>query len=183
MLGVMNWLNRRIEKHITLQICTFLFAGNTIWLVSLRLLGFLPENGHPMIFILILLGVFIGSATGIWFSTITSSIVADLADEQELLTHERQEGMFFAAQLFSLKFVTGIGNFVGGFVLDWVGMPVNAQPGTVPADVLVKLGIVMGPVLGAFMVAPYVFARKIEMTKERYTEVSAALTARHAAGN
>lgn len=181
MLLVMNKLNERLEKHVILQICTFLFAGNTIWLVSLRLLGILPENGHPIIFPLILVGVFIGSATVMWFQTISSSVIADIGDEQELLTHERQEGMFFAAQGFSIKFVTGIGNFVGGIVLQIIHLPPNAAPGTVEPEVLFKLGIVMGPIVAASLVIPWLFARKITLTKERHEEVRVALQARHAA--
>jgi Na+/melibiose symporter-like transporter len=180
MLGVMDWLSKRIEKHIILQICTFVFAANTIWLVSLRLLGILPDNGHPLIFALILVTVFIGSATTIWFQTITSSVIADIGDEQELLTHERQEGMFFAAQGFSIKFVTGIGSFVGGFVLDIIQMPAYAAPGSIPSEVVFKLGIVMGPILTVCMIVPYFFARKITLTRERHDEIRLALEERHA---
>ncbi len=178
MLTVMDWFSRRFEKHVILQICTFIFAANGVWLISLRLLDLLPANGHPLIFILILVGVFIGSANLIWFQTMTSSVIADIGDEQEFLTHERQEGMFFAAQGFSIKFVSGIGNFVGGVVLEFIELPINAAPGTVPAEVLFKMGIVVGPVLALFTVIPFLFARRITLTRERHDEIRAELDSR-----
>jgi Na+/melibiose symporter-like transporter len=181
MLLVMNKLNQILEKHVILQICTFLFAGNTIWLISLRLLGILPENGHPIIFPLILVSVFIGSATVMWFQTISSSVIADIGDEQELITHERQEGMFFAAQGFSIKFITGIGSFVGGLVLQFIHLPPGAAPGTVAPDVLFKLGVIMGPVVALSLIVPWYFSRKITLTRDRHDEVRTALEARHAA--
>jgi Na+/melibiose symporter-like transporter len=181
MLGVMKWLNERLEKHTILKICTFLWAANTLWLVSLRLLDLLPENGNPWIFRLILVQAFISTVSTIWFQTISSSVIADIGDEQEFLTHERQEGMFFAAQGFSIKFVTGIGSFAGGIILDVVRLPIGAAPGTVDPDIVFNLGLVMGPILTIFFVIPFLFARKISLTKARHDEVRQALLARHAA--
>ena len=180
MLFVMNWLNRHVEKHKAIQYCNFLFAINALWLVSLRLLDILPDNDHPLVFGLILSQVFVGSATIIWYQTITSSVIADIGDEQEYLTHKRNDGMFFAAQGFSLKFVTGIGSFIGGFVLDFIKLPANAAPGTIPAEVLFNLGIVMGPLLALFFLVPYFFARRIKLSKERYDEVRLELEQRAA---
>jgi Na+/melibiose symporter-like transporter len=180
MLGIMTWLSKKFEKHIILQICTFIFAANGIWLIALRLLDILPANGHAIIFPLILVGVFIGSANLIWFQTMVSSVIADIGDEQEYLTHERQEGMFFAAQGFSIKFVSGVGNFVGGVVLEFIELPVNAAPGTVSAEVLFKMGVVVGPVLTVFTIIPFLFARRITMTRARHDEIRAVLDERAA---
>ena len=181
MMFAMKPLNKRLEKDVVVKICTFIFAANTFWLISLRLLGVLPENGHPIIFPLILLGAFIGSATVIWFQTITSSIIADIGDEQELLTHERQEGVFFAAQGFSIKFVTGIGGFVGGLVLKFVELPADARPGEVDPAILFKMGLVMGPVMTIFMAIPFLLSRNILLSKERHEEVRMALQTRYTA--
>lgn len=181
MMAIMEPLNKRLEKHFIVKVCTFIFAANTLWLVSFRLLGILPENGHPIIFPLILVGAFIGSATTIWFQTITSSIIADIGDEQELLTHERQEGVFFAAQGFSIKFVSGIGGFVGGLVLKFVELPVGAMPGEVAPEILFKMGLVMGPLLTLFMTVPFLLSRQILLSKGRHEEVRIALEARYAA--
>lgn len=181
MLLVMKWLNNRFEKHVILKICTFLWAANVFWLATLRLLDLLPANGDPWIFRLILVQVFVGTASTIWFQTISSSVIADIGDEQEYLTHERQEGMFFAAQGFSIKFVTGIGGFAGGFILDIVRIPTGAAPGTVDPDIVFNLGLVMGPILTIFFIIPFLFARKIALTREKHDEIRNALIERHAA--
>lgn len=181
MLLIMGWISKHFEKHHILQICTFIFAANGIWLIGLRLLDILPANGDPLIFSLILVYIFIGAANLIWFQTMTSSVIADIGDEQEYLTHQRQEGMFFAAQGFSIKFVSGIGNFIGGIVLEVIELPVNAAPGSVPADTLFQMGIVVGPILSLFTLIPFLFARKITLTRERHDQIRAELDARAAA--
>ena len=88
--------------------------------------------------------------------------------------------MFFAAQGFSIKFVSGVGNFVGGVVLEFIELPVNAAPGTVAAEVLFKMGVVVGPILTVFTIIPFLFARKITMTRERHDEIRAVLDERAA---
>lgn len=179
MTGVMGRLNQRIEKQRALQFCVLGLVLNTLWLVPGRLLGLLPENDTVAIFVLVALSGMIGSALVIWFQTVSSSVIADITDEQEFVTHQRQEGVFFAAQGFSIKFVTGIGNLVGGVVIDVIGLPVGAQPGTIAADVIFDLGVVMGPIMALCLAVPYCYARKLTLSRARHAEVRAELDRRH----
>jgi Na+/melibiose symporter-like transporter len=183
MMVFMGWLNHRFEKQQVLRICILGLVMNTLWLVPGRLLGIIPENGHPLLFPLILFQGYLSAAFIIWFQTVSSSVIADISDEQEYLTHQRQEGMFFAAQGFSIKFVTGIGNFLGGVVIDIIRLPVGAVPGTVDLEVLFNLGIFMGPVIALFLVVPYFFSRRLRMSREQHAEIRAALDERSGAGD
>lgn len=178
MMVFMGWLNRRFEKQRVLQLCILGIVINTLWLVPGRLLGWLPDNHDPLLFPLVLLQGFISAAFVIWFQTVSSSVIADITDEQEYYTHQRQEGMFFAAQMFSIKFVTGIGNLLGGFVIQYIQLPPNAEPGTVDASVLFELGVVMGPIIAGFLLVPYFFARRLQMSRARHEEIRTALNER-----
>ncbi|MEM1434560.1 MAG: MFS transporter [Pseudomonadota bacterium] len=178
MLLLMNTLNRRFEKQRVLELCILGLVLNTLWFVPGRLLGLIPGNDHPVVFPLVLIHGYISAALVIWFQTVSASAIADISDEQELVTSRRQEGVFFAAQGFSIKFVTGIGNLLGGVVIDLIRLPVGATPGTVDADVLFDLGIVMGPVIAGFLFLPYLYARRLELSRARHAEIRAALDQR-----
>lgn len=180
MMACMQRLNARLEKQQVLTLCIVGLALNTLWLVPGRLLGFMPANGTGALFALILLNGGISVALIIWLQTVGSSIIADIADEQELVTRNRQEGVFFAAQSFSIKFVTGIGLLLGGATIDLVGIPANAAPGSLPSDVLFNLGIVMGPVQALLLMVPYFYARQLRTSKAEHARVRSLLDARAA---
>lgn len=180
MMAVMGWLNERVEKQTALKACIAVLVVNGIWFIPGRLLGWMPDNHTTGLFSLVLLHGYISVAALIWFVAITSSMIADIADEQELLTRKRQEGMFFAAQGFSIKFVSGVGTFAGGLIIDFVGLPPGAAPGTVDEQVLFELGMVMGPGLVFLLAVPYVFARRFNLSRARHAEIRVSLDARNA---
>ena len=181
MFGLMPWLNERFEKQQVLRLCILGLALNTLWLVPGRLLGILPANGSTALFALFLLHAAISVVFIIWLQTVGSSIIADIADEQELATGIRQEGMFFAAQGFSIKFVTGIGLLLAGATIDLVGIPANAAPGSLPEDVLFNLGIIMGPVHVLLTAMPLLYAYRIKTSKQDHARIRAALETRNSA--
>ena len=178
MMSLMGRLNERFEKQRVLVICILGLVINALWLVPGRLLGILPDNDHAVVFPLVLLQSYIAAGFVIWFQTVSASLIADISDEQEYLTHQRQEGMFFAAQGFSIKFVTGIGTFLGGIVIEIIRLPAGAAPGTVDAQVLFELGIVMGPLLAGALAIPYFFARRLNTSRLDHAKIRAELDLR-----
>ncbi|MEM7218434.1 MAG: MFS transporter [Pseudomonadota bacterium] len=182
MSALMRRLNRQLEKQQALLWASVLLGANAMWLIPGRLLGLMPDNGSDALFALILLQGWLSIATIIWFQTVSASLIADIADEQELRTGKRQEGVFFAAQGFAQKVPSGLGNFFGGIVLDVIRLPVGAQPGSVGSEVLFGLGLVMGPLVGILLLTGILFARAIRTSRERHGEVRAALDAKASAG-
>lgn len=178
MMAIMGRLNQRIEKQRALQICIVGLTVNSMWLIPGRLVGIVPENSHPIVFPLVLLQGYVGAALVIWFQTILASLIADISDEQEVVTHQRQEGMFFAVQGLSIKIVTGVGSYLGGIVLDVIRLPAGAAPGTVSPDTLFGLGIVMGPIMAVSLAVPYFFARRLRLSRARHAEIRAELDLR-----
>ncbi len=173
-------LSKRFEKHHLLQFAFIGYGLNLVWFIGLRLLGWLPENGHELLFVLFFVQSMFQTMCMMIIHIISASIIADIVDEQELLTGKRQEGVFFAAQGFSAKAVSGFGTFFGGLVLDFVKMPLDAEPGKVAPEVLFKLGLIVGPILGCFFVIPYLATTRFNVSRARHAEIQQALTERKA---
>ncbi len=92
------------------------------------------------------------------------ALLADIADEHELSSGRRQEGVMFAAAFFAAKFVTGFGYLVAGPFLDWIGLEAGAVPGETPATVSWGLGLMMGPGLSLVLLIPIWMAFRLRLS-------------------
>ena len=115
--------------------------------IVLRLLGLFPANHSPFLLPLLLVGNSIVVTLIIVSSILISSMVADVVEDSELSTGRRSEGLFFAANSFMAKSVSGVGIFGSTVLLSAIGFPRGAQPGQVSADVVRNLGLVYIPIL------------------------------------
>jgi Na+/melibiose symporter-like transporter len=77
--------------------------------------------------------------------TIFSSMIADLVEQSEIKTGRRSEGLFFAAVTFTRKATHGLGTLAAGIILSVVSFPQEANPGSVPAETLARLGWLYAP--------------------------------------
>ena len=73
------------------------------------------------------------------------SALADIADEHELKTGRRQEGIFYSARTFFAKVTNGIGHIVAGIALDAVEFPIGVAASEIPPDKIFALGLIDGP--------------------------------------
>jgi len=109
------------------------------------------------------------------------SMVADIVDERELETGQRQEGIFFAATSFSAKATSGLGSFFAGIALDLIAWPRGAHIKTaadVPPETIVNLGLVYGPIIAAFGFVSIWCYTHHRLTRERHAEILVALAER-----
>lgn len=155
---------------------TLLFAQLVI---NLRLLGLMPANGSPM-----LLPALVANAAGFTFtlgvgSVAVFSMIGDIVDEDELNTGMRREGLFYSARTFFAKASSSFGHFVAGVALDlFVRLPFGAVPGELDSEVLTRMGIVAGPIMGlAALVSLLIYSRH-RLNRERHAEILAALRER-----
>lgn len=178
---LMPLLSRRFEKHHLLEFAFIGYGLNLVWFTGLRLLGVLPDNGHWSILALYILFTCFSTGCMMFIHILPASIIADIVDEHEYETGLRQEGVFFAAQGFSGKATSGFGTFFGGWVLDFVKMPQDAKidPSEVPAEVLFKFGLIVGPILGAFFLIPYLATTRFSVSRAQHAEIQQALAERH----
>ena len=106
------------------------------------------------------------------------SILADIVDEQNYETRQRQEGVAFAALMFSTKAFSGVGTLLGGWVLDFIQFDVNATPGEAPPEVLFKLGLFVGPILGCLLFVPFTASRFFTVSLAKHAEIKETLLKR-----
>jgi len=153
--------------------------------LALRLLGAFAANGSPALFPLLLGFGLIGLTPMIAASILAGSMIADVVEDSQLRTGRRSEGLFFAANSFMQKAVSGLGIFAAGAMLSLVHFPANAGRGA-PVDptVIRNLALVYLPtVVGLFGVAilwllGYRITRKThEATLEQLAKARATLPA------
>lgn len=173
-------LGSRFEKKALTLWAMVVIIGNLLWWYGGRLLGLLPENGSGVLFALAFLHQFVVVVAVVIWQSVAPSMIADVADEHEVETGERKEGVFFAALAFAIKVPTGLGNALGGLLVGWVGLPVGAQPGTIDADALFRLGLAAGPIVAASFGVPLYLFTRFHLTRERHAELRHALDGRAA---
>lgn len=171
-------LTRRFEKKSIFVAAVLVMIVNALWWIPGRLVGLLPANGSELLFGLAFVHQFTLILAVFLWSTVYPSIVADIVDEHEVATGQRKEGVFFAGVGFSAKVPTGIGQLVGGILIDLVDLPSGAAPGSVPADILLKLGFVAGPLIALSFLVPLFFLRQLDLGRERHAELRRILEQR-----
>tara|TARA_B100000927_G_scaffold277773_1_gene259718 strand:- start:1412 stop:2809 length:1398 start_codon:yes stop_codon:yes gene_type:complete len=143
-----------------------LFEKRNIILISMFLTGIIypaplilgyfdltPPKGTYQLVIFLWIFILIGITNNIIGNMIRDSMVADIADEVELITNKRQEGVLFAALGFLQKVNTGFGTAIAGFVLSIIGFTttnptddqifflISTQGGLVPIMLLIPIAI------------------------------------------
>ena len=138
--------------------------------VTLRLLGWFPANGSPglipALIVLNLVGLSLLIASNILFS----SMIADVAEDSEVTTGRRSEGVFVAAASFIQKATSGFGIFASSLLLGAIGFPRGVDPGAVDPAVIRMLGLVYVPVVGVLYVLAGVFLSYYRIDRATHEE-------------
>ena len=113
--------------------------------VLLRLMGWMPENGDPLLFPILATVNTIDLGLIIAMQAIFFSMLADLVEHSEVKTGRRSEGVLFSALTFIRKTTQGIGAFVAGLILQAAAFPQGAAPVEVPTESLLQLGTLLVP--------------------------------------
>ena len=130
-----------------------------------------PHNHSPLILPFIAITAFIGGLMGPLIFATLNSMFADIVDEHELETGKRQEGIVFAARSFAVKVTSSVGLVVGGWLLDVIAFPKAAQAGTVHADVLWNLGMIVGPATSLFVLIGVFMYMGYGLDRVRHQEI------------
>jgi GPH family glycoside/pentoside/hexuronide:cation symporter len=125
--------------------------------ITLRLLGWFPANRAPSLLPWLMVFNLIGITLLIASNILYASMVADVAEDSEVTTGRRSEGVFTAATSFVQKATSGVGIFASSLLLGVIGFPRNAAPGAVDADVVRTLGLVYVPLVSVLYVLAGLF--------------------------
>jgi GPH family glycoside/pentoside/hexuronide:cation symporter len=163
-----------------------MIAGGVLWMffhavpVLVYLAGWAPEPGTwAMALFLATIIVFAGASVAQVIVGIGTGM-ADIADENELATGRRQEGVFFGASAFANKCSAALGSFFAGIFLEWINWPVGSEVRTaadIPADTLLQLAVVSGPVVSLLAIPGILCLRGYKLNRGRLVEIQNELQA------
>ena len=105
-------------------------------------------------------------------------MLADIADEHELDTGIRREGVLYSVRAFSTKATAAFGTLFGGILLSLIDFPANATRGSIPADIVWDLGLIAGPATSIFSRAALGFYLRYRINYRRHREIVAELELR-----
>jgi GPH family glycoside/pentoside/hexuronide:cation symporter len=173
---VIDWLDKRRTMYLGLAVILTSYVLPTI----LRLIGFFPDNDSSLLLPIL---IFSQITTGFGMAIMVvgmGSIMADIADDQELQSGKRQEGLIFSFVTFAMKATSGAGHFFAGLALSLISFPTekNVQPGDIPEDLLFKLGIVYGPSVLVFGLVCFYFFSFYNITRESHEKTLEILRVR-----
>ena len=163
-LGTIPFVKRiidRLDKKRTMYLGLGIIIPAFVLPTILRLVGWFPENESGLLLPLLLVDQSVaGVGMGI-LSVCSGSIVADVADDHELRSGQRQEGMLFGFLTLATKATSGAGQFLAGLALALIAFPTeqDVAPGDIEPNVLFDLGLVYGPLVALFgLLCIYVFS-------------------------
>jgi Na+/melibiose symporter-like transporter len=134
-------------------------------------LGLTPEKGSLQLVFFIssfLLFLITFNITGIM---VRDSMVGDIADEVELQSGKRQEGILFATVGFMQKLNAGLGSFFAGQVLNII----NFDRSNHTAEQAYSLAFVQGPITTLLMIVPLIIFYKYSLSAKKHKEIMNAL--------
>ena len=188
MLGFLfaPFLGRFLEKRQSL------ILGATGWVVfsvapvCLHYAGWFPAPGSQGVVIALVICTFMAGLLVSQVGVGVGSMLADVAAEQALSSHKRQEGAFYGAYTFVVKATMGVGGAVSGFALDLIDWPRGEMVKTaadVPPETLFYLAMIAGPGLAVgFLPAVWCFM-KYRLDRSTHHSILAELDSRRQAGN
>ena len=138
-------------------------------------LGLTPENGSYELVMFISSFLIILITFNIIGNMVRDSMVGDIADEVELDSGKRQEGILFATVGFMQKLNTGLGSFFAGQVLNFI----NFDRSNHTAEQAYTLAFVQGPMTTLLMLVPLIIFSFYSLSAKRHKEIIESLKSRN----
>ena len=143
---IARMLSKNLGKKNAAIICGSIALALTPVPYILRIFELAPSFGSNGLLLMMSSYYFIEVSTGVAVTILVSSMVSDIVEDSELTTKKRSEGIFFSAQGFSAKAVSGVGIFLAGLVTSLAGLPANAKPGSIDDTILINIALFFVPI-------------------------------------
>jgi len=144
---IAGFMGRVLEKRVIALIGIGLIGLCQLVPALLKVAGVIPPSAYfPTLMLSHTLSGVGASASLIGFQ----SMMADAADEHEVLFGARREGLYFAGLSLAAKASSGVGALIAGVVLDLISFPSGVGSSgvaahAIPADAIRNLGLLYGP--------------------------------------
>jgi Na+/melibiose symporter-like transporter len=176
--SVAQGLARRFDKKNALALCVIaggLFAFSPQFLYFTGLFEQMSTSNR-FAYVFVVNGV--SQVFFIAYIILLDSMLSDVIDERELLSGQREEGLFFAARSFATKASYGLGSFFAGVGLDLIRFPRTATPDNVPPEAVLSLAILSGPVLFVLFAATVVISSRFPLTAAKHARIMQEIESR-----
>jgi GPH family glycoside/pentoside/hexuronide:cation symporter len=130
-------------------------------------LGLTPEKGTTTLVIFLCVPLIFISTLSIAGNMARDAMIGDIADEVDLQSGRRQEGVLYSAVSFVQKVNTAIGSLTGGLTL-WV---LNITAETPTYDQAYSLFFVQGVIGPILLIIPILFFYFYSLDKKRHSEI------------
>ena len=171
---------RRWDKKHVMLVCSTISLFDGVILVSLRFFDVLPDNGNPLLLVILVGMAVFGVGIAVIQGIIGSSVIADVLDDHELRTHYRQEAMFNAALSFSGKAISSVGIIISGLILDLIDLPRGVAPADIAPGTIARLGLVVGICIPLLHLLPISLITRYKLTRQAHADIRRELDARRA---
>ncbi|MYE14589.1 MAG: hypothetical protein F4X99_23605 [Gammaproteobacteria bacterium] len=173
-------LTRLLDKRMSvmLPLASWITAVNVPICLRLADVPWFPENGSPWVLAIFIAASTVGALSAPIIGASANSMLADVADEHELDTGIRREGVLYSVRAFSQKATQAFGTVFGGILLSAIDFPTYATRGEVPAETVWNLGLIAGPATSIFSLLALGFYLRYRINHRRHAEIVAALEAR-----
>jgi Na+/melibiose symporter-like transporter len=165
-----RWAVGREKKTVAITGLLGAMAINVIP-ISLRLLGFFPENGSEALFFIMLAAGFFETILFLVFDVCWRSMIADLTERTELATGRRNEGVICSTITFTTKCADGLGTLIAGILLSLIAFPTETAVGDVPPDIIAKLGLIYGPLVFLIWMGVILSISRYRISRSRHQEM------------
>lgn len=147
-------MSHRLGKRNATMI--FFILGVVVGTVPmvLKLSGHFLPSGSPLVFPVLAIFQYVSLALAVGASVLASSMMADVVEDSQVRTGRRSEGLFFAANGFVQKAVTGLGLFLSAMLVAFARFPKSPSPGPETTAAVMRLAFIYVPtVVGLYGVS------------------------------
>jgi Na+/melibiose symporter-like transporter len=177
-LPLATLMTRWIDKKGTV-IAISLFSACVIGSpYVLKMIGWFPANDSPWLLLAIFGPLFLGYMIFPVVPIVVDSQLVDIADDHEYRTGKRSEGIVFSVRTFAMKATGGLGGMVGGFALEFIGFPQDAEVGQLAEETVNGLLFISGPLYIATSGLGMLFMFMYRLNEKRHQEILTVLEER-----
>lgn len=168
---------KRVEKRDGVLGAVFVLAVYQIGITMAVWAGIVHAGSMLSVGLVAGNGFLLGAGGAICFVCFYS-MIADAVDEHDLLFGIRREALFAAALMIGSKAATGVGGFLAGLGLQFIGFDASARDGQVSETLAGELGLLWGVVPAAILFVALPLFRIYGISRERHAEISHSLSMR-----
>ena len=179
-LPLLAFLSKLMEKKAILILSSLVMCILVSLPHHLKMLNFFPANDSPFILFALFVPLLLGYMIFPVSSIIIDSQLVDVADQHELRTRDRSEGVIFSVRSFGIKTTQGVGGLLAGFGLEFIGFPENAEVGRLAQETLTGLSFLNGPLFLIIYLIAALFMTMYQLDKNSHTQILEQLESRRA---